>query len=98
MSEVISFHDEAAKQCVEAGERLGQALAEVIMRKVITYDLDDEMVEFAVNEAMASARSAFLEGGASENDTEVICQVIYNALIRKGYEISVLANWERGHA
>ncbi|WGG58234.1 hypothetical protein [Brucella intermedia] len=98
MTNIISFHDEATKRCIEAGEHLGSVLAGLIMNRVIIYGLGPEEMEVAVQEAMAAAKKEFLDQGASESDTEAICSVIYGALIKKGKEIAILSDWEGGNA
>ena len=80
MSTIISFHEQATKLCIAAGQHLGETLASQIMGKVILHELSEDDMGQLIEEAMSNARQAFIDGGACEGDVEAICQTIQSSL------------------
>lgn len=98
MSNIVSFHEAAANACIAVGERLGGTLASMIMQQVMLRGWGPEEVEIAVNQAMAEVRQFLTDGGACRNDVEVMSQLIYASLIKRGKEIAINSDWEGGQA
>ncbi|GEM_PF-4687218 len=97
MSNVVSFDEEARKQCIQLGQRIGESMAKRIMATVILHNFGVDELDQMVEGTMDLARRDFRESGMNERDIEVMSSIIYEALVKKGKEISMSWN-EEGHA
>ncbi|MFK4062931.1 hypothetical protein [Brucella anthropi] len=98
MNVVASFEEAARKQCVQLGKRIGESLAKRIMATVRLHNYGMRELDQLVEGSIDKVRRELLETGACEHDVEVICGVIYAALIEKGKEIATSWSAEGGHA